>query len=38
MDILVAELDLVDMEVFNFPGTGLGRNVITFGVDKVHQQ
>ena len=27
------ELDLIDMEVFLSPGIGLGRNVITFGVD-----
>ena len=33
MYILVMELDLIDMEVFSFPGTRLGTNVIIFGVD-----
>ena len=26
-------LTRMDMDIFSFPGTGLGRNVIIFGVD-----
>ena len=33
MDILIMQLDLIDMEFFLFPNTGLGRNIIVFGID-----
>ena len=32
-DILVMEWDLIEEEVFSFPGGGFGINVIIFGVD-----
>ena len=33
VDILDIVLDLIGIEGFSFPGTGLGRNAIIFGVD-----
>ena len=33
MNILDMEINLTDMEFFSFPGTGLDRNWIIFGVD-----
>ena len=32
-NILDAELDLIEKEVFSFPGGGFGSNLIIFGVD-----
>ena len=33
MGIPVMELDLIEEEVFSFPGGGFGQNVIIFGAD-----
>ena len=33
VDVLDIELDFIGIEGFSFPGTGLGRNAIIFGVD-----
>ena len=33
MGILVMELDLIEDQVFSFPGSGFGQNTLIFGVD-----